>query len=109
MKKRESSALSVDDRRFVPGQFTVLRERKAVEILGAALERAEHELQAHFLEPFSGVQTPGLTRWIRKSHGLSQNLAVSVLMRGHGAVFVREDDQNVWLLQYKPTYECAYK
>ena len=75
----------------------------------AASERAEHELQAHFLEPFSGVQTPGLTRWIRKSHGLSQNLAVSVLMRGHGAVFVREDDQNVWLLQYKPTYECAYK
>lgn len=79
MKKRESSALSVDDRRFVPGQFTLLRERKAVEILGAALERAEHELQAHILEPVSGVQTPGLTRWTRKSDGLSQNLPVSLI------------------------------
>ena len=39
--------------------------------------------------------------WIQKSHGLSQDLAVSLLLRGRKALFARKDDQNVWLMQYK--------
>ncbi|CAK9059316.1 unnamed protein product, partial [Durusdinium trenchii] len=86
-------------RNFIPGQIYILDTKTAVEITGARVEHGQHKLEADVLGPYGGVQTPGFTRWLRKTPGTQQTVAVSRLLQRREALFARKDGPDVWLLQ----------
>ena len=71
----------------------------AVGITGARVEHGQHKLEANVLSPYAGVQTPGFTRWVRKTPGARLDVEVSRLLVRREALFVRKDGPDVWLLQ----------
>ena len=69
----------------------------AVEITGARVEHGQHnnKLEANVLSPYAGVQTPGFTRWVRKTPGTRLDVEVSRLLVRREALFVRKDGPDV--------------
>ena len=100
VKRAQTTALFLDGRLILPGQYIALSARTAVEVLESKVIDGDYKLGARVLTACGGVsQTAGLTQWSLSSPPDLQDIPSSIVEMKQSPLLFRKDGLIVWLLQ----------